>query len=285
MLGIQAALANKAFKKAGDIARTILRHDPINTKARKFLVFSHLSHARKQMKSGKYNVVRQELNQAEAMERVNQRSGLVQINQGWLAVLEGQPSLALDYFNAAKQIIKEPLALAVLLTVEGRIARLNPELIDSWVKQVASFKKSEKLTSATIEQMVAALHQYHDQRLTDLIKFVKPFADLLGKNSQNYSPSKPEQVHDLCKKLADLKLFDTLEVYAKQGIKLYPTDPLLLYYQVLGRIGNNPIRLIFDQELQHILDMAMDYADSQNNRQVKSLIMNLFNNANPFNLG
>lgn len=138
LLGIQAATANSAFKKVGDLAKTILKHDPINTKARKFLLFSNLSHARKQMKHGKYNVVRQEFKQAEAMERVNQRSGLVQVNQGWLAVLEEQPDQALDINGILQVSAKEKrTGLSKFIVIDNAISRFEQDQLMAETRPIA----------------------------------------------------------------------------------------------------------------------------------------------------
>jgi len=83
-LAMEAATSKKAFKKAASLAKKLLKVDPINVKARQMAKFSHLSHARKLIQFGKYINARKELEQATQFERSNQRSGVVQINQGLL---------------------------------------------------------------------------------------------------------------------------------------------------------------------------------------------------------
>lgn len=61
---LDVALAGDSFKKAARHAREILKLDPINTGAQERLVKAHLAHARKQMRAGRLDLARKELDLA-----------------------------------------------------------------------------------------------------------------------------------------------------------------------------------------------------------------------------
>jgi tetratricopeptide (TPR) repeat protein len=95
---LDLALAGDAFKKAARHARDILAVDPINTGARERLVKAHLAHARKQMRAGRYDLARKELDQAGEWDqagRLDERrallAGLVDLR---LAPERGREALA-----------------------------------------------------------------------------------------------------------------------------------------------------------------------------------------------
>lgn len=276
LLGTKAAIANKTFKKASSFAKTILKHDSINVTAKKVLLFCHLSQAYKQVKAQKYHLAQQELMQAEKIERTHQ-SGIVQVNQGWLAVVTNQPQQAHDYFMTALQYIKEPFSFVIYLTIEGKNMKLEQQVIEQWIKKITTFKQSAQLTTAAITQAIEVFYQYHEQQLPNLSKLIQPFANLLSKNSQNYHSNAPKDIREICRKLTELKLFPTLKMYATQGLKSYPTDPLLLYYQIIGEIENQPLRLMLREDLGEVLEHALEYAQLQNDKQAQWLLINLLN--------
>ena len=61
---MEIALEGNAFKKAVSYARLVLKHDPINPRVRSSLGLAHMAHARKQIRSGKSDLARKELEQA-----------------------------------------------------------------------------------------------------------------------------------------------------------------------------------------------------------------------------
>lgn len=274
LLNTKLAIANKTFKKAGNFAKTILKHDSINVTAKKILLFCHLSQAYKQVKAQKYHLAQQELMQAEKIERTHQ-SGIVQINQGWLAVVTKQPEQATDYFTTALRYIKEPFSFIIYLTIEGKNMKLADEVIEQWSKKIITFKKNTQLTTTAITQAIEIFYQYHEQQQPNLFKLIQPFINLLNKNSQNYHADAQEDIREICRKLAALSLFTTLKKYADQGIKSYSTDPLLLYYYIIGVIENIPFRLIFHDDLEEVFKRALEYAHLQNDKHAQWLLVNL----------
>jgi len=272
LLGIQAAIASRAFKKAEQFAKTILKYDPINVKAKQFLLFSHLSSARKQIKAKKYHLARAELEHAEKAERISQRTGLVQINQGWLSVLEAEVETAIAYFTTAFQIITTPILQVICLTVEGKNAKLTDTQVDSWVKQLIQFKPNAHFSPAVINEVVDIIKYYQEQSLPDLAKTLRPFIKIIN-NSAKYNKLTQHEVQTLCEKLAETKLFKTLKEYATQGLKAFPHSSLLIYYHIFAKTEGDPRALGFDYYAEFILTSALSDAHSQGDKLAAGLIM------------
>ncbi len=273
LLGIEAAIANKAFKKVEQFAKTILKYDPINAKARRFLLFSHLSSARKQIKAKKYDLARAELEHAEKIERASQRTGLIQINQGWLSVLEEDAETATTCFKAALQIITAPILQVICLTVEGQSVKLTNAQMNPWIKRLTQFKPSDQLSSVVITQVINIIKYYQDQALPNLDKILEPFVKVITKSAK-YNKLTQHEMQTLCEKLAEIKLFKTLEEYARQGLDAFPRSPLLVYYRVFGKTKGEPRALMLDRHSEFSLTLALSNARSQDDKLATALITN-----------
>lgn len=86
---LDTAVAGNAFKKAAGFARRILAIDPINHTARERLVNAHQAHARKQIRGGRLDLARRELETAAEWDP----DGRLQDRRG---VLEGLLTLSTD---------------------------------------------------------------------------------------------------------------------------------------------------------------------------------------------
>jgi tetratricopeptide (TPR) repeat protein len=87
---LEVALTGDSFKKAARYAREILALDPINTGARERLVKAHLAHGRKQIRAGRHDLARKELDQAEEWDQ------------------EGRLREQRDLFGAVLALIQDP---------------------------------------------------------------------------------------------------------------------------------------------------------------------------------
>ncbi|MEF8748721.1 MAG: hypothetical protein V5B31_13015 [Candidatus Accumulibacter propinquus] len=72
---VETALAGNAFKKAVTLAKRLLELDPINSKVRALIGQAHLSHARRQIRSGRPDAAGKEIDLAEQwLGSANERS-------------------------------------------------------------------------------------------------------------------------------------------------------------------------------------------------------------------
>ena len=90
MQAIELATARKAFKKAAGFAKKLLSVDPINRLARQRMIELKISHARKQMRAKRPDLVSNELAAAGEWERADAPNADLRINQGLVGLRGGQ---------------------------------------------------------------------------------------------------------------------------------------------------------------------------------------------------
>ncbi len=295
-LAMEAATRKKAFKKAVGFAKKLLKVDPINVKARQIAQFSHISHARKLIKSGKYSNARLELEQAAHFEKSSQRSGIVQINQGLLELqaegfvkpktrtrrTQGQTRLLESPQSEAKQktikLLKEGVQLAggVLLgqfkvIVESKSQALNPADILPLI-----FPQNKRTPSPTRKELlewINLINVYTKEGVTFLKEAVHQVKEPLQKALKlDFSQ---EEMLSLCQCLKNVKHYMLLKQFADNAIKRWAKHPAFFYYQIYAKVRGNIYQLSIP-DAERLKD-AVENAEKQGDKRTSTMIISFLN--------
>jgi tetratricopeptide (TPR) repeat protein len=293
-LAMEAATRKKAFKKAVGFAKKLLKVDPINVKARQIAQFSHISHARKLIKSGKYSNARLELEQAAHFEKNSQRSGLVQINQGLLELqaegfvkpktrtrrVQGQTRLLKSPQSKPKiiKLLKEGVQLAggVLIgqfkvIVESKSQALNPADILPLI-----FPQNKRTPSPTRKELlewVNLINVYTKEGVTFLKEAVHQVKEPLQKALKLDFPQ--EEMLSLSQCLKNVKHYMLLKQFADNAIKHWPKHPAFSYYQIYAKVRGNVYQLSIP-DAERLKD-AVENAEKQGDKRTSTMIISFLN--------
>ncbi len=291
LVAMEAATSKNAFKKAVGFAKTLLQVDPINVKARQVARFSHISHARKLIKLGKYELARKELKQAARFEKTSQRSGVVQINQGLLELQAegfvkpkrgGKKNVEQDSPQALKNpqiidLLEEGVQLAgggirghFRLIVESMSQNLEPTHIRPLVFQL---DRRYSPNQHEILELINFINAYSEQGITFLAKALDLLKGLFKKVTKlDFSQA---EMLSLCQCLKKVEHYGLLKQFADIALKHWADFPPFVYYQIYGKAKGkvHQISMIDFERLQE----AVDEAERQNDKRTSVMIMGLLN--------
>ncbi|OQW95994.1 MAG: hypothetical protein BWK79_00370 [Beggiatoa sp. IS2] len=247
MMAIGAARYKKAFKKATKLANALLQVDPINVRARQILLSSHLAHAYKLIKSGKYDLARKELTQAAGLERENQRSGIVSIVQGLLEWQNKQEEIAIRLLSEGIQQAGYNLKAYLHLLVEATRLDIDVEPI---FKLLPFFKLSKfrpplsksKLKFPLPERqdvlsLITALNSYQEdgiQFLPNVLEYLK--SSLEKVNCQEFSQ---DELTRICQCFEKMGAYSLSKHYANKALSRWADAPAFVYYRVYAEVEGN----------------------------------------------
>lgn len=281
LLAVEAANQRKAFKKAAHFAQTILKFDPINAKARQVLVASHLAHARKLMKSERYELVRKELNLAAQVERASQRTGIVQMNQGFLAYKMGQPSQAHTLIQEGLHAAGDGLIALLRLLVEGNLAGIPIKELSTFIPALTPRVLAKYVPLATeMGELLNIVNFYHEQKKTAL----KAAIALLEVPLKNVLKQKlpQDEMFNVCQCFMQVAQYSLLQEYATAALKRWPKSPAFTFFQIYGRIEGK-VSQLSDKQF-HTLDDAVDAAKHAGDERTAVMISRFLKEASTPNI-
>jgi len=303
LIAMEAATRKKAFKKAAGFAKTLLKVDPINVKARQIARFSLLSHARKLIKSEKYTLARKELAQAASLEKTNQRSGVVQINQGLLELqAQGFIKPIIKRGTATKPASKNTSPAARLVKPKGKIAetpavKLLQEgiqltgggilgrfrlIVESKSQNIepknlplAQLDKHYLPTRHEILELISLINSYSEEGITFLTEAVEQLKEQLQKTIKlDFSQ---DETLSLCECLKKVKHYELLKQFADQAVKRWSKHPAFVFYQIYGKLkGSKSMWNIQPSDMAR-LQSAVDRAEEQGDKRTSMMIVGFLN--------
>jgi len=305
LTGIESATRKKAFKKAANFAKALLKVDPINIKARQIARFSHISHARKLIRSGKYELARKELEQGARFEK-NQQSGIVQINQGLLELqAEGfiQPltrkrstrrkSKASDLFELQQpknfkskhpkpiELLQEGFNLAggslcgfFRIIVETKSQQLEPANI---LPLLPKLDKRYLPTQHEVLELLSLINAYSG--VTFLTEALTPLITLLQKAAKlDFSQ---EEILSICECFKKLEHYALVRQFAENALKRWPEQPVFVYYQIYSQSHSKKRFWHISNSDVDRLTHAADKATEQGDQRTAMLIVKFLNEMKP----
>ncbi len=259
LLGITSATRKKAFKKAVKLAQTLLKIDPINAKARNYAVASHISHARKLIKTKKYHLASKELDSAMQLEK--KPTGIVQINQALLALHTSD-----NKATAIKMLEKDGICDRFRVIIESKRQFLDLKLTKlNITPNKTDALKLLNIINAYLEEKVDCVRESVQEIKPTIIKIAK----------LDFSQ---EEILSLCECFKNLANYDLLGKFATAANKRWSNHPAFMFYQVYAEI-NGKIFNLEPYQFQ-IIDDAMSIANNQGDKRTAMMIIHFMRNFN-----
>lgn len=258
---VESALAAKAYKKAVGLARQVLALDPINPTVRALIGHALLSHARKQIKAGKPEAARKELDAAaEWLRTPAEHAGRSVL----LALVSDDAGAADALLRAAYAQFGGALAGAFHLLLEAGRCGSDPRAL---LTRVVSLP----LAAPTVEAVLALA------RALDGVHADQPL--VRAALQQLHAPLKlaaaggalaRDDMLSLCESYQSHGDKTLLGIFATAGLKRWPQDPAFVYFKSWERHGAAP-RDMGDAACRTLLD-AQDRAGASGDQRTVARI-------------
>jgi hypothetical protein len=262
-LAIKASTRNKAFKKATQYARALLKIDPVNTFAKQVLFTSLLAHARKLIKSKKFHLVEKEINQAEKITIGKRYQTQAQLMRGFFVfvgedkkrgeqlITEAIQKINAGVFNTHFYVMMEALLLNLPI---APLLKLLPPL-----------EKDYLLSEQEIVQLTQLIQQYADDDSANQTHLHKALEKVKAIIKQSLKQSTSEEtLLTLCQCLDRINHFELLRACVKIALSQWD-KPIWKFYRVYSEANGNPAKCsdINSYRLQESLKIAQEQKDQR----------------------
>jgi tetratricopeptide (TPR) repeat protein len=261
-----AAYRRRSFKKAAGFAQALLARDPINPHARNLLISCHLAHARKQMNAKRYPLAERELATAGDYAREDEQHGIVRLNQGFLALVQGSEQEAESLLRQGLYGLGRGLVAELRFLVEGGRLGIVQRTLTKHYNRV----KEDRVpaTPKEVVRLAEFLHRYLEDGVKELPQILDRLrAPLKAAAGLEFSEEELRVTLSALQKVGHHKL---LVDYAGAALGRFGQQPRFLYYHIYGRTKGQAERLTAIEKIQ--LQSAMDRALKADDRATAILI-------------
>lgn len=265
---IQAAMSNKAYKKAIHYASIILENDPLNTFAKRVIFSCRLDHARRLIKTKKYQLVEPEIQQAEALKLGKNDALQTQLLRSLLGFATGTDKKQglQAVAEAMNKLDPDPVTAHFQAAVEAQMAGLPVATI---LRELPA-TKDRLLSEQALTRLIHLLTQYGRQQSNRellhkaLEKIKAPLKQSVLKQS-----FEEKLLLALCQALDAIEHFELLRHCAKQAQAKWH-NPIWMYYRVHGETNGDPGKISYMHRFR--LMAALDQAAREKDHRARVLI-------------
>ncbi|MFZ2170178.1 MAG: hypothetical protein WAW61_11135 [Methylococcaceae bacterium] len=237
-LAIKAATRNKAFKKATQYAKALLKIDPVNTFAKQVLFTSHLAHARKLIKSKKFHLVEKEIEQAEQVTIGKRYQTQGQLMRGFFVFAAEDKKQGAQLIAEAVQKLHDGLVCAYFCaTLEALLLDLQSAPI---LKGLPPLEKDYLLSQQEMTRLIQLILQYADDdniSQTLLHKALEKVKAVIKQSIKDQGYGE-ELLLSLSQCLERIQHFELLRACVKINQPLW-TKPIWMYYRVYAEVNGD----------------------------------------------
>lgn len=283
---IKAATANKAFKKAAQYAKSLLKIDPVNTFAKQVLFTSHLAHARKLIKTKKFHLVEKEIQLAEKLTLGKRYQNQAQLLRGFFVLLTEDKKQGLQQIAEAAEKMNDGTACGYFcVIVEALSMGLS---LPSILKGVPQPPKNYQLSEQEIGRLVQIVHQYYggDKSNATVLHQALEKIKAIIKQSIKQKTVSEQTLLTLAECLDNIGHYELLAHCAKIALMQWMKPIWLFYKCYAGAKGRAYDCSSFNiQQLQFNYVKARDDSDHRTAMRIKRFIDEYYENQSPLGGG
>jgi hypothetical protein len=268
-LAIKAATRNKAFKKATQYAQALLKIDPVNTSAKQVLFTSHLSHARKLIKSKKFHLVEKEIQQAEETTIGKRFQTQAQLMRGFFVFAAENKNQGSQLIAESVQKLHDGLVCAYFCaTLEALLLDLQSAPV---LKELPPLTSDHVLSQQEMNQLIKLIQQYaEDDNVSQALmhKALEKIKATIKQalKQQNYSE---DTFLSLCLCLASIQHFELLRACVKIAQPLW-SKPIWMYHRIYAEVNGNASKCSYMNYLR--LRESLENAQLEKDQRATALI-------------
>ena len=257
----RTAWQKKAYRKAITLATKLFQQEPFHPQAKQILFACHVGYARKLIKTGKYKLAYQELEQS--MQLASPRQSTAFILQGLLIWQEGgDQNTVWHWFKKSEELDEGKWFHLFHLSVEAYLVEVNMSF--------PPLERNYLPSSYEILRWVNLLNIYYQEGYPEIGMQLERFKTPAQRAATQVTFSQSEMI-TICQCFRQIGHYELLYHYAHQALQRWPAIPILVFYQITGRSQNEVFNL-HETELD-ALQQAVDNAQQQGDQRTVMLIM------------
>lgn len=266
-LVVESAIRNQTYKKAVQYARKILQIDPLNSFAKKTVLSGHLNHARKQLKSKKYQLAAKEIQQAEALRAGKHRNPQAQLLRALLTFASEDKAQGLKRLQETLATMhSDPLNMHFQAAIEALLCGLPVATLLRALPPATDYLLSKTELSHLLQQLSEyGLESGRQELLCKALDKIK--APL--KKSLAHLAKEDALLLSLCETLYQLEHFELMR-HCVKSVAISRKKPIWIYYQVYAETGGDPSRCNYTQ--LHSLRLHHELAIQEKDQRARVLI-------------
>jgi hypothetical protein len=236
-LAINTATEKKAYKKASQYALKLLKIDPLNSFAKQVLFSSHLARTRQLIKDKKYQLVENEIQQAEKLNLDKVHITQIQLMRGLFCFFDQDKQQGLQLIvESLNKLNSDPLNASFQAIMEAQLTGLP---VATLLRELPSAKE-HILSAQELTRFIRRLKEYVNEDANQQLLH-KSLAKI--KSSLKESLLQPtvdeNQLLTLCQLLDKINHFELLCHCAKIALDSWE-NPIWKYYQVYAETKGVP---------------------------------------------
>ncbi|MGR8999316.1 MAG: tetratricopeptide repeat protein [Gammaproteobacteria bacterium] len=267
-LAIKASVRNKAFKKATQYAKALLKIDPVNTFAKQVLFTSHLAHARKLIKSKKFHLVEKEIQQAEQIIIGKRYQAQAELMKGFFVFVTEDKKQGAQLIAESVQKLNDGLACAYFCaTLEALLLDLQSAPV---LKELPPLAKDYVLPQQEMAHLIKLIQQYSEDDNVSQALLHKALEKIKAgiKQSIKDQDYSEEILLSLCQCLERIQHFELLRVCVKIAQPLWK-KPIWMYYRVYAEVNGNAGKCSY----MNYLRLRDSLENAQNQKDQRAIVL------------
>lgn len=255
---VRTALAGNAFKKAAGLAARLLAIDPINVPVQGMLLDAHLAHARKQIRSGRRDLARRQLDEAGSWARGAAAAGRVDILRALLEMdgrgdADGTALLRRGFAALGGALV----GLFHVLLESARLERHGASVL----KRAGLPDAREFREPGHVLELMRALAPLPAEERRLVARALEPLDKALRAAAKR--PFALDDDELVCETLLRLEQLPLLTVFAGQAARRWPDRPAFVYLQIFAETQGHVFRMDGrqDRRLMKALERAQQNGD------------------------
>ena len=233
---VRTALAGGAFKKASRLAERLLEIDPVNVPVKALLLDAALAHARKQIRSGRDDLARRQLDDTAARAGSDEARARVEILAGLLELGSGEraaEALGRRRLRAGFDTLGGELAGLFAVALESARLGRDPKRTLARAKLPAARGFGSKEAVLALVQALGAVQE----EASLVARALEPLeATLAGAAKKRWSRAEYES---LCETLLRRNQLHVLEPFAARAARRHTEVPAFVYLHEYARVRGN----------------------------------------------
>lgn len=278
----KSAADKKAFKKAVGYAAKLLKIDPVNTLAKQLLFASHMSHARRLIKTEKFHLVAKEIQAAEELlvdKSLRYQAELLRGFYVWAA--EDKQQGMQQIVATVQKLNDDPVNAQFQISMETALLEVPSA---SFIRALPA-SKEHLLSPAQLTRLMTLIKQYAEQvQDRALICQALDKIKLPVKKSIQQQDFSEDLLLAWCQLMADSQHFELLRHCAKPAQAKWQ-KPIWMYFRVFAECNGdaNNLNMTSVFSLQFAQNTALQDADQKTAFLIGRFLESTLDHQNPFN--
>lgn len=237
------AYRKKTPKEAAKHARTVLKQDSRNFRARSLLLMSHVAMARQQVKRGRHHLAHDTLRGVESQMPSGEFRAIHELVRGLIFLSEKNRDQAHHHLGHAIETLGNGLDTRFRFLVHGRRMHLKQATLTRTYNQLSPARQEPTPTPETLmrlARLIKALLVDGDEDILDTLdQLQKPLKEVSRLRLQE------TEFHTLLDTLFDVEHYALLARFAQTATRVYPENPRFIYYEIFGQLRGDDEALDF----------------------------------------